>query len=51
MKIITAYVNPPIPTRSYDWVAYQNGTEEEGPFGYGATELDAIENLKSILEE
>ena len=51
MKIITTYANPPIPIRSADWIAYQDGTVEEGPYGYGATELEAIENLKSILEE
>jgi len=51
MKIITAYVNPPIPTRSCDWIAYQDGTVEEGPYGYGFTELEAIEDLKSILKE
>lgn len=51
MQIITAYVNPPIPIRSNDWIAYQSGTEEEGPYGYGETELEAIENLKSILKE
>jgi hypothetical protein len=51
MKIITAYVNPPIPIRSADWIAYRDGTEEEGPYGYGVTELEAIEDLKSILKE
>lgn len=51
MKIITSYVNPPIPTRSCDWIAYHEGTGPESPHGYGETELEAIENLKFILKE
>lgn len=36
---------------SHDWVAYPEGHEECGPFGYGATEAEAIANLQEILED
>ena len=50
-KIVTGYVCPPIPWRAYDWAAYRDGEEESGPYGYGATEAEAIANLKEIEEE
>ena len=51
MQIVTKHIYPPIPLRSFDWCAYQEGTEEDGPYGYGATETEALENLNAILEE
>jgi hypothetical protein len=36
---------PPIPIRKFDWCAYYDG-EEEGLCGYGATEPEAIADLK-----
>jgi len=44
-KIVTTYVNLPIPTRNMDWCAYYDGEEERGGYGYGATEKDAIDDL------
>lgn len=49
-KIITRFVDPPIPT-GFEWFAFYEGDEpnEEGcqPTGYGSTEQAAIENLKA----
>lgn len=44
-KIITSFIYPPIPVRTNDWVAYRDGTEESGRYGYGLTEADAIADL------
>lgn len=44
-KIVTSYVNPPIPIRSYDWCAFRDGEEENGGYGYGKTEQEAIDDL------
>jgi hypothetical protein len=49
-KIILSYGYPPIPIR-YDWVAYVDGREEDGPCGYGATKLEALSELLDRLEE
>ncbi len=38
---------PPIPIRSMDWMAWEDGQEERGS-AYGATRDEAVENL---LEE
>ena len=48
-KIITSFLYPPIPIRNHDWVAYLEGEEESGPYGYGKTEEEAIEDLKEQL--
>lgn len=50
MNIKTEYVHPPIPIRCYDWRAYVDG-HEEGPFGWGATKEEAIEELKAELAD
>ena len=44
-KIITDHIRPPIPTTAFDWVAYREGEEENGGYGYGATEQEAIADL------
>lgn len=49
-QIITEHLNPPIPTRGNDWVAYRDGGDgaPDGRHwlrGYGATEQDAIDDL------
>lgn len=49
MKVITKFVNPPIPVRAFDWLAYRDG-DEEGPQGWGNTELEAIQDLADHLE-
>lgn len=41
-KIVTTCVFPPIPDRRWDWIAYYEGREEDGRYGYGATEAEAI---------
>lgn len=43
MPIITENIHPPIPSRNHDWQAYVD--PESGPFGYGATEQEAIADL------
>jgi hypothetical protein len=50
-RIVTTYVNPPIPIRTSDWCACIDGQEEDGPYGWGATEADAIADLKEKLED
>lgn len=44
-KIITSHVFPPIPQRCFDWSAHIDG-REEGPYGFGRTEQEAIRDLK-----
>lgn len=44
MKVITSFVNPPIPTRKFDWEAHIQG-EEDGFSGVGETEVDALRDL------
>ena len=51
MLIKVAYVNPPIPVRNFDWQAYIDGQEEDGPVGYGNTRQEAIDDLMFSLEE
>jgi hypothetical protein len=50
-KIITQCVRPPIPSTRFDWVAFREGDEENGPFYWGATEADALAELKEYEEE
>lgn len=47
MKIITDYVYSPIPYRHNDWVAFYESEEEEGLRGWGKTEEESINDLKS----
>lgn len=48
-KIITAFMYPPIPVRSFDWQAHFDGDEpnDDGQMkcGHGATEAEAIADL------
>jgi len=50
-KIIVHYEHPPIPWRNFDWVAFRDGREEEGNYGYGATEQEAIQDLLDNEED
>ena len=50
-KIITAYLNPPIPTRQNDWCAHYDGEEEAGMYGWGATEAEAIQDFIDNCQE
>jgi len=45
MKIITSHIFPPIPDRSYDWLAYYDGNED-GPKGWGKTADEAVRDLQ-----
>jgi hypothetical protein len=47
--IVTSHECPPIPVRSCDWCAYPEGEEEEGRYGYGATEKRALIDLAHEL--
>jgi len=64
MKIVTRYAPPPIGSRAFDcWSAVDadtydiSGVDEEGipygngPVGYGATEAEAIADLKEQMEQ
>lgn len=49
-EIKTHFDKPPIPAREMDWSAWIDGCEE-GPVGSGATEAEAIADLKEQIEE
>lgn len=49
-RIVTEHVKPPIPIRSMDWRATQDGYEPGDPVGYGETEQAAIADLKHKME-
>ena len=50
-RILTTNDFPPIPPRNWDWCACLDGDEECGPYGYGRTEREAINNLRDELGE
>jgi hypothetical protein len=50
-KVVTEYVYPPIPIRCYDWQATLEGYDEGDPIGQGATEAEAIADLREQLLE
>ena len=47
-KIMTQYIYAPIPIRNYDWSAYRADWDLDDPIGHGATEEQAIQNLKDL---
>lgn len=49
-RILTSHVRPPIPVRHFDWSAHYDG-QEEGLYGWGRTEAEAIADLKALAEE
>lgn len=51
LNIRTEYWRKPIPTNKYDWEAWEDGTEETGPVGYGRTEDAAVEDLLEQIDE
>ena len=53
MRIKTSLICPPIPMRSFDWEAIDGETYDGpgSPIGHGATEEQAIANLKEQIEE
>jgi hypothetical protein len=50
-RIVTSFVYPPIPVRSFDWSAIREGYEPGDPIGVGATELGAIQSLLGQEED
>ena len=44
--IVTKYIHKPIPVRQYDWEAHYDDYDEGDHIGYGATEQQAIDDLK-----
>jgi hypothetical protein len=50
-KIRTKYWAKPIPTRQCDWSAVTDNYEPGHPIGYGPTESEAVEDLRSQLED
>ena len=50
-RIHTSYEHPPIPVSPF-WTAHDDRLgADASPYGYGATEAEAIEDLKRQLEE
>lgn len=43
--VVTSFVYPPIPVRSFDWCAYFDGEEERGEYGWGEDEEAARADL------
>jgi hypothetical protein len=50
-KIETEYAPKPMPNRDFDWLASHEGWGLGEPIGYGATEAEAIEDLKEKMDE
>ena len=50
-RIVTSFIYPPIPIRKFDWQAYVDGQEEEGPYGYGETKSAAVADLMFAIIE
>lgn len=48
--IVTTYSPPPIPVRCHDWTATREGYEPGEPLGSGATEQEAIDDLREQEE-
>ena len=49
--LVVEFEHPPIPIRSFDWAAWEDGREESGPYGRGATRDAAIADLFEQIEE
>lgn len=50
-NIVTNFDYPPIPTRDNDWSAVTDNYDMGDPIGRGATEADAIADLKEQLDD
>ena len=50
IKIRVSHEKPPIPTVDFDYAAWVDGTEEDGPTGRGASSDLAIGDLLSSIE-
>ena len=51
VKVQTDFVCPSIPFRSMDWRACEDGCEEDGMYGEGATEQEALDDIFWKLDE
>lgn len=51
MVIIATYWAKPIPLRQFDWEAVTDNYEPGEPYGFGATEGEALLDLMEQLEE
>lgn len=51
LKIKTHYWAKPIPMRQFDWTAVTDGYEPGDSIGYGTTEQESIDDLKSQIDE
>jgi hypothetical protein len=49
--LVVTFVYPPIPTRAFDWCAYEDGEEERQQYGYGPTREAAVAHLFEQLDE
>ncbi len=49
--IIATFVNPPIPSRKFDWSAVREGYEPGDRIGYGETKDEAVNNLRNMENE
>jgi hypothetical protein len=47
--VLERYPNPTKP-RGWDWMAYFGGEADGGEYGFGATELEAVNDLMSQME-
>jgi len=47
-RVRTEFINPPIPVRHFDWVAWLGGDEEKGQYGHGRTEQEARDELMML---
>lgn len=50
-NIVTDYDPKPVPVRCWDWCATLVGYDAGDPIGWGATEQEAIEELKEQIKE
>lgn len=50
-RIITEHCLPPIPLRQFDWTATRDSYEPGDPIGYGASEGEAVADLKQRESE
>lgn len=49
--VITEFVCPPIPIRSFDWAATGEDYEPGDVVGHGETEIAAVEDYLNGIEE
>jgi hypothetical protein len=40
--VVVNHICPPVPSRAFDWCAYEDGREEAMQYGYGATREAAV---------